>query len=65
MTPLIGKTTECKTERSWYLSPETIDLFNLTVHTEHGWDSFVMSQILGRPKMQVGRKEKQCRKRQK
>lgn len=64
MSPLTDKATECKIERIWYLSSETIDLFSPRDHTEYAWDS-VMSQILGRPKMQVRRKEKQCTKRQK
>ena len=50
MSPLTDKATECKIERIWYLSSETIDLFSPRDHTEYAWDS-VMSQILGRPKM--------------
>lgn len=57
MSPLTDKATECKIERIWYLSSETIDLFSPRDHTEYAWDS-VMSQILGRPKMQVRRKKK-------
>ena len=51
MSPLTDKAIEWKRERIWYLSPETIDLFSPRDHTEYEWDSVVMSQILGRPKM--------------